>query len=100
MDKIMSTRMDEAVIQHIGILAKKLGTSKKAILENAVRQYAEKIEAELKFDSWPILWEVGSATNRQPKRFDPSKMPCANHRKDTGVEGIYRFRCPHLAFAR
>jgi predicted DNA-binding protein len=50
MDKIMSTRMDEAVIQHIGILAKKLGTSKKAILENAVRQYAEKIEAELKFD--------------------------------------------------
>ena len=50
MDKIMSTRMDEAVIQHIGILAKKLGTSKKAVLENAVRQYAEKIEAELKFD--------------------------------------------------
>ena len=50
MDKIMSTRMDEAVIQHIGILAKKLGTSKKAVLENAVRQYAEKIEAELNFD--------------------------------------------------
>ena len=50
MDKIMSTRMDEAVIQHIGLLAKKLGTSKKAILENAVRHYAEKIEAELAFD--------------------------------------------------
>ena len=46
MDKIVSTRMDEAVIQHIGMLAKKLGTSKKAVLENAVRLYSEKIEAE------------------------------------------------------
>jgi len=50
MDKIMSTRMDEAVIRHIGMLAKKLGTSKKAILENAVRYYVEKIEAEQGFD--------------------------------------------------
>ena len=46
MDKIVSTRMDEAVIQHIGMLAKKLGTSKKAVLENAVRLYSKKIEAE------------------------------------------------------
>lgn len=50
MDKIMSTRMDEAVIQRIGMLAKKLGTSKKAILENAIRHYAEKMEAEFKMD--------------------------------------------------
>ncbi len=50
MDKIMSTRMDESVIKHIGILAKKLGTSKKAVLENAVRCYVEKIEAEQGFD--------------------------------------------------
>ena len=50
MDKIMSTRMDEAVIQRIGMLARKLGTSKKAVLENAVCHYAEKIEAELGLD--------------------------------------------------
>jgi len=50
MDKIMSTRMDEAVIRHIDMLAKRLGTSKKAILENAVRYYAEKVEAEQGFD--------------------------------------------------
>ena len=50
MDKVMSTRMDEAVIRHIDILAKKLGTSKKAVLENAVRCYAEKIGAEQDFD--------------------------------------------------
>ena len=50
MDKIMSTRIDEAVIRHIDLLAKRLGTSKKAVLENAVRYYAEKIEAEKGFD--------------------------------------------------
>ena len=50
MDKIMSTRIDEAVIRHIGMLAKKLGTSKKAVLENAVRCYVEKIETEQGFD--------------------------------------------------
>jgi len=50
MDKIMSTRIDETVIQHIGLLAKKLGTSKKAVLENAVRCYSEKVIAEEDFD--------------------------------------------------
>ena len=50
MDKIMSTRIDEAVIRHIGMLAKRLGTSKKAVLENAVRCYVEKIEMEQGFD--------------------------------------------------
>ena len=50
MDKIMSARMDEAVIRYISMLAKKLGTSKKAVLEDAVRLYVEKIEAEQGFD--------------------------------------------------
>ena len=50
MDKIMSTRIDEAVIRHIGMLAKRLGTSKKAVLENAVRCYVEKIETEQGLD--------------------------------------------------
>ena len=50
MDKIMSTRMDEAVIRYIDMLAKKLGTSKKAVLENAVKCYVQKIEAEQNFD--------------------------------------------------
>ena len=39
MDKFMSSRIDEAVNRHIGMLAKRLETSKKAILENAVRYY-------------------------------------------------------------
>lgn len=50
MDKIMSTRMDEAVIRNIGMLAKRLGTSKKEVIENAIRYYVEKIESEKNFD--------------------------------------------------
>jgi hypothetical protein len=48
--KSCQTRIDEAVIQHINALAKRLGTSKKAVLENAIRCYFEKIEAEQGFD--------------------------------------------------
>jgi len=58
MDKIMSTRIDEAVIRHIDMLSKKLGKSKKAILENAVRYYAEKIEAEEGLDV--LTYTLGS----------------------------------------
>ena len=46
MDKIMSTRMNEAVIRQIGMLAAKLGTTKKAVIENAIRNYFEKVEAD------------------------------------------------------
>jgi hypothetical protein len=42
--------MDEAVIRYVDMLAKKLGTSKKAVLENAIQCYFEKIEAEQGFD--------------------------------------------------
>ena len=63
MDKIISTRIDKTVIQHIGLLAKK------AVLANAVRCYSEKVVAGmdigfggvkvcLKFESseiYPIL---------------------------------------------
>ena len=50
MDKIMSARIDEAVIRHISMLADRLGTSKKAVIENAVRYYLEKIEEDEGFD--------------------------------------------------
>ena len=50
MDKIMSARVDESVAQRIDILAKKLKTTKKAVIENAIRQYAEKVEAEQSMD--------------------------------------------------
>ena len=84
MDKIMSTRMDEAVIRHIGMLAKRLGTSKKAVLENAVRYYAEKIEAEQGFDA--LTHTFGSW-----KR-DESAAETVNAVKDTMRKSQERYR--------
>ena len=84
MDKIMSTRMDEAVIRHIGMLAKRLGTSKKAVLENAVRYYAEKIEAEQGFD--PLTHTFGSW-----KR-DESAAETVSAVKDTMRKSQERYR--------
>ena len=46
MDKIISARLDESVVRRIGALSQQLGTTKKAVIENAVQVYAEKIEAE------------------------------------------------------
>jgi hypothetical protein len=64
MDKIMSTRMDEAVIQRINILAKIMGTSKKAVLENAVKCLAEKVAAEKDLDIF--VQTSGSWTRDEP----------------------------------
>jgi predicted transcriptional regulator len=50
MDKILSTRVDEAIIKQIGLLAQKLATTKKAIIENAVRDYFKKVETDQDVD--------------------------------------------------
>jgi hypothetical protein len=50
MDKIMSARVDESVAHSIDVLAKKLKITKKAVIENAIRQFAEKVEAEQNVD--------------------------------------------------
>lgn len=61
MDKIFSARVDESVILRIGVLARQLKTTKKAIIEGAVRLYAEKIEKENNID---ILEQTLGAWNR------------------------------------
>lgn len=50
MDKILSARLDESVIQQIGNLAKQLNTTKKQVIEGAITLYAKKIEKETKTD--------------------------------------------------
>lgn len=50
MDKFFSIQIDDAVIKRIGMLAKKLGTSKKAVLEKAIQHYADAFESEQGFD--------------------------------------------------
>ena len=50
MDKILSARVDEAVIRMIGLLARRLRTTKKAVIERAILALAEKVETESKID--------------------------------------------------
>lgn len=46
MDKILSARVEEAVIRTIGLLARKLGTSKKAVIERAVTELAANLDRD------------------------------------------------------
>ncbi len=50
MDKILSARVNETVLQKIGMLARQLRTTKKAIIEAAILAYAQKIETAEKTD--------------------------------------------------
>ena len=50
MDKILSARLDEAVVERIGFLAKKLNTTKKAVIENAIDAYSKKVDLIEKVD--------------------------------------------------
>ncbi|MFA6108174.1 MAG: hypothetical protein WDA75_05320 [Candidatus Latescibacterota bacterium] len=50
MDKIVSARIDEGVAQQIDWLARQLKTSKKDVLESAIRQYAQAVSAGAQMD--------------------------------------------------
>ena len=50
MDKIFSARLDESVIHSIGNLARRLHTTKKNIIEQAVNMYMNQIEQDSKQD--------------------------------------------------
>ncbi len=52
MDKIMSTRVDESVTFLLDHLAQKLHTSKKNIVETAIRMYSEKVNGQNDFDTF------------------------------------------------
>jgi len=45
MDKILSARVDEMILNKISFLAQKLHVSKKKVIEEAVQLYAQKMEA-------------------------------------------------------
>jgi predicted transcriptional regulator len=51
MDKVLSARVDQTVAAQIGSLARRLRTSKKRVIENAVRSYAQELDREQRFDA-------------------------------------------------
>jgi len=50
MDKILSARVDESVVNRIGSLARRLHTSKKKIIESAIERFAAQVNKEQGFD--------------------------------------------------
>ncbi|MBT4484727.1 MAG: hypothetical protein HOC71_13740 [Candidatus Latescibacteria bacterium] len=50
MDKILSARIDEEIIQKISLIASELKTTKKKVIETAIQEYAEKIGKNGKID--------------------------------------------------
>ena len=51
MDKILSARVDEAVLRKLGLLAARLKTTKKAIIEKAILAFEEKAAIESEVDA-------------------------------------------------
>ncbi len=45
MDKILSSRVDEGIIRRIGSLARRLHTSKKAVIERAIAELSSRVES-------------------------------------------------------
>ena len=50
MDRVFSARVDESIIYRIDSLARRLRMTKKAIIENAILLYAERVESENDID--------------------------------------------------
>ena len=52
MDRVVSARIDEDVAQQIDWLARQLKTSKKNVLESAIRQFADTVAARGQTDAF------------------------------------------------
>ena len=62
MDKVLSARVEESVVNRIGSLARRLRTSKKKVIENAIAAYAANVEKEQSTD---VFQETCGAWHRK-----------------------------------
>ncbi|MCX6348806.1 MAG: ribbon-helix-helix protein, CopG family [Candidatus Aureabacteria bacterium] len=62
MDKILSARLDESAVSSLDSLARRLRSSKKKILEQAIKQFAAEIDRAQKFD---VFRETHGAWRRE-----------------------------------
>ncbi|MCX7016847.1 MAG: ribbon-helix-helix protein, CopG family [Candidatus Sumerlaeota bacterium] len=56
MDKVLSARLDESVVNRIGSLAQRLHTSKKKIIETAITEYAARVDEDNEMDVFRKSW--------------------------------------------
>jgi ribbon-helix-helix CopG family protein len=50
MDQVFSARIDEEVAKQIGLLARRLGTSKKAVIERAIEELSKLVDSQESFN--------------------------------------------------
>lgn len=73
MDKIFSTRIDDAIIQKINDLSMKMRTSKKAIIENAVKLLGHRFEQDKKMDIFDRTCGIWNRKETPDKTLSNSK---------------------------
>jgi predicted transcriptional regulator len=79
MDRVLSTRVDEAIVERISGLARQLHVSKKNVIEQAVALLADKVETEEQkdifdhtFGAWRRKESVGQTVHRARAEFRQS----------------------------
>jgi len=73
MDKIFSTRMDESVINTVDMLAHRLKTSKKNIIEMAVQMYEKSVKEKKKIDVFAQTWGAWKRNETATQIVDKAK---------------------------
>jgi predicted transcriptional regulator len=73
MDKIFSARVDESTVRRIGILAQRLNTTKKNIIESAIEVYASRIEEEYSLDVLDLTFGAWRREESAPEVVDASR---------------------------
>jgi predicted transcriptional regulator len=73
MDKIFSARVDESTVRRIGILAQRLNTTKKNIIESAIEVYASRIEEEYSLDVLDLTFGAWRREESAPEVVDTSR---------------------------
>ncbi len=73
MDKVLSARVDESTLHRIGNLSRQLGLTKKAVIENAIQLYTEKLEKETSTDILEQTLGAWSRTESPEKTVEKSR---------------------------
>ena len=85
MDKVLSARVDEAILNRIGVLAQELHTTKKQVIESAIDLLAREVEKthnidilDHTFGAWHRR-ETADATVRKARK--PFRDSMSRHQK-------------------
>ena len=79
MDRVLSSRVDESVVDRLAYLSRHLRVSKKKVLESAISRFADAVEAEEKVDifdrtfgAWHREESAGDTVNKARAAFRDS----------------------------